>query len=29
MLRQQGHCYVGDELAAEAEWMCVITPQSA
>lgn len=29
MLRQKGHCYVGDELAAEAEWMCVITPQSA
>jgi hypothetical protein len=29
MLRQRGHCYVGDELAAEAEWMCIITPQSA
>ena len=29
MLRQRGRCYVGDELAAEAEWMCIITPQSA
>ena len=29
MLRQRGYCYVGDELAAEAEWMCIITPQSA
>ncbi len=29
MLRQRGHCYVGGELAAEAEWMCIITPQGA
>lgn len=29
MLRQRGHCYVGNELAAEAEWMCIITPQGA
>ena len=23
MIRQQGKCYVGEELAAEAEWMCI------
>ena len=28
LLRQRGMCYVGDELAAEAEWLCVITPQT-
>ena len=29
LMRQRGYCYVGNELAAEAEWMCIITPQSA
>ena len=24
MLRQSGKAYVGDELAAEAEWLCLI-----
>jgi len=24
MLRQAGKCYVGEELAAEAEWFCVV-----
>jgi 3-hydroxyacyl-[acyl-carrier-protein] dehydratase len=24
MLRQAGKAYVGDELAAEAEWLCLI-----
>ena len=24
MIKQQGKAYVGDELAAEAEWMCLI-----
>jgi 3-hydroxyacyl-[acyl-carrier-protein] dehydratase len=23
-LRQRGACFVGDELAAEAEWLCII-----
>ncbi|MDR0502541.1 MAG: 3-hydroxyacyl-ACP dehydratase FabZ [Treponema sp.] len=26
MIKQQGKAYVGDELAAEAEWMCLISP---
>ncbi len=25
MLRQSGVCYVGDEVAAEAEWLCVVS----
>jgi 3-hydroxyacyl-[acyl-carrier-protein] dehydratase len=25
MVKQQGKAYVGDELAAEAEWMCLIS----
>jgi 3-hydroxyacyl-[acyl-carrier-protein] dehydratase len=29
MFRQRGLCYVGDELTAEADWMCIITPQGA
>jgi 3-hydroxyacyl-[acyl-carrier-protein] dehydratase len=28
MLRQAGKAYVGDELAAEAEWMCIVGSQS-
>jgi 3-hydroxyacyl-[acyl-carrier-protein] dehydratase len=24
MLRQRGVCFVGDEIAAEAEWLCII-----
>jgi 3-hydroxyacyl-[acyl-carrier-protein] dehydratase len=24
MIKQQGKAYVGDELAAEAEWMCIV-----
>jgi 3-hydroxyacyl-[acyl-carrier-protein] dehydratase len=24
MIKQQGKAYVGDELAAEAEWMCLV-----
>jgi hypothetical protein len=24
MIRQSGKAYVGDELAAEAEWMCLV-----
>jgi 3-hydroxyacyl-[acyl-carrier-protein] dehydratase len=26
MIKQAGKAYVGDELAAEAEWMCLIGP---
>ena len=26
MVRQAGKAYVGDELAAEAEWLCLIGP---
>ena len=29
MLRQSGKAYVGDELAAEAEWMCLVGPAPA
>jgi len=29
MLRQAGKAYVGDELAAEAEWMCLVGPAPA
>jgi len=24
MIKQAGKAYVGDELAAEAEWMCLV-----
>jgi 3-hydroxyacyl-[acyl-carrier-protein] dehydratase len=24
MIKQQGKAYVGDEVAAEAEWMCLV-----
>jgi 3-hydroxyacyl-[acyl-carrier-protein] dehydratase len=24
MIKQSGKCYVGDELAAEAEWLCLV-----
>jgi len=24
MIRQRGKAYVGDDLAAEAEWMCLV-----
>jgi 3-hydroxyacyl-[acyl-carrier-protein] dehydratase len=27
MLRQSGRAFVGDELAAEAEWMCIVGSQ--
>ena len=27
MLKQAGKAYVGDELAAEAEWMCIVGSQ--
>jgi 3-hydroxyacyl-[acyl-carrier-protein] dehydratase len=26
MIKQSGKAYVGDELAAEAEWMCLVGP---
>ena len=26
MIKQEGKAYVGDELAAEAEWMCLVGP---
>jgi 3-hydroxyacyl-[acyl-carrier-protein] dehydratase len=26
MIKQSGKAYVGDELAAEAEWMCLVSP---
>lgn len=29
MLKQSGKAFVGDELAAEAQWMCLVTDQSA
>jgi len=29
MLRQSGKAYVGEELACEAEWMCIVGPQPA
>jgi len=29
MIKQRGKAYVGDELAAEAEWMCLIATDSA
>lgn len=29
MLRQSGKAYVGEELAAEAEWMCIVGPGPA
>jgi 3-hydroxyacyl-[acyl-carrier-protein] dehydratase len=25
-IKQSGKAYVGDELAAEAEWMCIVSP---
>jgi 3-hydroxyacyl-[acyl-carrier-protein] dehydratase len=24
MIKQEGKAYVGDELAAEAEWLCIV-----
>jgi 3-hydroxyacyl-[acyl-carrier-protein] dehydratase len=27
MLKQSGQAFVGDDVAAEAEWLCVITPE--
>jgi 3-hydroxyacyl-[acyl-carrier-protein] dehydratase len=27
MIKQAGKAYVGDELAAEAEWLCLVSPQ--
>lgn len=27
MLKQSGQAFVGDEMAAEAEWLCVVTPE--
>ncbi|MDR1212305.1 MAG: beta-hydroxyacyl-ACP dehydratase, partial [Spirochaetaceae bacterium] len=27
MIKQAGRAYVGDELAAEAEWLCLVSPQ--
>ena len=29
MLRQSGKAFVGDELACEAEWMCIVSSQPA
>jgi len=29
MIKQQGKAYVGDELAAEAEWMCLVGDKNA
>ena len=29
MIKQQGKAYVGDELAAEAEWMCLVGDSNA
>ena len=29
MLRQSGKAYVGEELACEAEWMCIVGPAPA
>ena len=29
MIKQSGKAYVGDELAAEAEWMCLVGDKSA
>jgi 3-hydroxyacyl-[acyl-carrier-protein] dehydratase len=29
MIKQRGKAYVGDELAAEAEWMCLVAANSA
>lgn len=29
MIKQRGTAYVGDEVAAEAEWMCLIGPAPA
>jgi len=28
MIKQSGKAYVGDELAAEAEWMCLVGPKA-
>ena len=28
MLKQSGQAFVGDTVAAEAEWLCVVTPES-
>jgi 3-hydroxyacyl-[acyl-carrier-protein] dehydratase len=27
MIKQAGKAYVGDELAAEAEWLCLVSPR--
>jgi 3-hydroxyacyl-[acyl-carrier-protein] dehydratase len=27
MIRQAGKAYVGEELAAEAEWLCIVSPE--
>jgi 3-hydroxyacyl-[acyl-carrier-protein] dehydratase len=27
MLKQSGQAFVGDDVAAEAEWLCVVTPE--
>lgn len=29
MLKQAGIAYVGDEIAAEAQWMCIVADESA
>ncbi len=29
MLKQSGVAYVGDEVAAEAQWMCIVSDESA
>jgi len=29
MIKQSGKAYVGDELAAEAEWMCLVSDKNA
>jgi 3-hydroxyacyl-[acyl-carrier-protein] dehydratase len=28
MIKQSGKAYVGEELAAEAEWMCLVSDQA-
>jgi 3-hydroxyacyl-[acyl-carrier-protein] dehydratase len=29
MIKQSGKAYVGDEVAAEAEWMCLVSREQA
>jgi 3-hydroxyacyl-[acyl-carrier-protein] dehydratase len=29
MIKQAGRAYVGDELAAEAEWLCLVNPKDS